>query len=189
MHDHVLLHLVGAAYTGKSATCRYLAQRFRGTRVSPSEPFRKMLIAKGEPVNRQTLSDTAEVYRMEHGVNGVMELIVPAVQTASTPLVIVDGVRAPAMLSGFLDLYPRPYSLVIGVRADYEVRVQNAQKRGTKTTAVQIAHGDLQIAEHSVGPLLDLCDVIVENNDEKAFLENVARYVEAWIYTHITPLP
>ncbi|MFA4845238.1 MAG: hypothetical protein WC654_01635 [Patescibacteria group bacterium] len=189
MQDHLLLHLVGAAYCGKTTACQHLAEQFHGTRISSSEPFRVMVREAGRKVNRQTLSDTAEAFREKHGVRAVVDLLAPMIQQAPTRLVIVDGVRYPGTLAYFLQLSPRMKSRVIGVRASYDVRLTNARKHGTELTLTHLIREDMLPTEHSTNDLLAMADAVVENDGTETFLLDIVRHVEAWLYTHITPTP
>lgn len=187
MQDHLLLHTVGAAYCGKSTACQYLADRFQGTRLSSSEPFRAMVREAGGEMNRQTLSETAETFRKQHGVKAVVDLLMPMIQQAPARLVIVDGVRYPGTLAHFLELCPRPYSRVIGVRASYDVRLAQALKRDAQMTLTQLICEDMLPTEHDMCALFTMADAVVENDGDETFLLDTARHVEAWLATHITP--
>jgi dephospho-CoA kinase len=128
----MIIGLTGSFGAGKGAVVDYLSQRgFK--HYSVSEFIKEEIRRRGLPVNRDTMTETANDLRAIHGPAYVIEFVYERAKAAGGSA-IIESIRVPAEVHKIKELG----GTVIGVDADSKIRYERAVKRGSEKDKVSL---------------------------------------------------
>ena len=162
--------LVGTNGSGKSTACTFFKDQGY-TVVSLSDALRKYVISKHLPMDRDTLTNTANALKDERGADVLAQIVMENIDTASFP-VAFDSIRNEAEL-----LYLKKRGVFfIGITAPIDVRYQRVIKRKRETDAIDFdtflrqdqRENEGQSKGQNIHLTLKKCDINCENSGSVA---------------------
>lgn len=177
-----MIGLVGTNGSGKSTACEFLKSQGY-TPISLSDFVREEVKQRGLPLDRDTLTETANQLKKDHGLAVFAEKAVAYAEASEASQVVFDSIRHEKELA-FLKQYG---VLLIGVDADVDIRYARIKNRGLEVDAVDLDTFKRQDAYENEGKsfgqnirhCLAQCDFQLTNNgDATEFLHQIKAITE-----------
>ncbi len=190
-----LVHIAGRAYCGKSEACREVARQIGATVVSIPDEIRRVTIAEHTNVNRMILAKTADRLRSTKGVAGMLDLVVPAIFSAPTELVLVDGTNFAGDLAAFRQRCAGMRMMLILIETTPDVRVENARQKGRdeierSMTVQRLLTEDMNLFDQSLSFLEPRIHAHVTNDGSGSYVDEIIRHIETWTTNgYLFPIP
>ncbi len=180
--------IIGHRGAGKGTFLQYLQEE--GFRVGPtSKPLRNLLDQHDIESTIPNLIHYGIDLKQKHGADILIRLSLPELLANAQPgvryRVAMDGIRDPQELLGFRNMFP--HHLVVGITANTHATWEHLQRRGIEEGRVDYDSyldyfTSLESDEYQrVESLLSMADRIIDNSNEKSYLQQAAKDLAAEI--------
>jgi dephospho-CoA kinase len=163
----VYIGLIGVNGAGKSTVCDYFKDH--GFEVlSLSDALRDYVLEKDLPLDRDTLTYTANRLKEERGLDVLAKLVFEGVEESRWNNVVFDSIRNGEEVSFLAE----KGVVFVGVTADINIRYERIKLRARETDYVDfdtfkrqdIRETSGESTGQNIGVALESCQFIVENN-------------------------
>jgi dephospho-CoA kinase len=134
-----VIGIVGLPASGKGEFSA-VARRMGIPVVVMGDVIRAAVEREGLPPTDKNMGDVAGRIRQKEGMDAIARLTIPFIESESSPLVVVDGIRGDAEVNAFRHHFTT-FTLV-GISSDFETRVKRLTNRGRSDDS--ISHQDLR---------------------------------------------
>ncbi|MBI5126901.1 AAA family ATPase [Candidatus Roizmanbacteria bacterium] len=170
----VYVGVVGQIAVGKGILVKYLTDKLEFVSFSLSSILHDELKKKGiKKFTRKTLQDIGDKLRNRYGDDVLARRAVEFLKKQGERHVVIEGIRNPGEIEF---LKKNPSFILIGVKADREIRFKRLLERGkpwdpkTWNDFVNVDRRDLGIGQQKsgqqVGKCLAYCDYVLTNNKD-----------------------
>jgi dephospho-CoA kinase len=169
-----VIGVVGYPASGKGEFSR-VARHFGIPVVVMGDIIRRKAAEDGLPETDAALGEVAKRLRVEHGMDAIALLTIPAVEALGDPLVVIDGIRGDAEVRRFREHFPG--FILIGIVSSFQERLLRLPVRGRSddlSREEDLRNRDSREEGFGLGRALAGADRVLENNgsleafDEKA---------------------
>lgn len=181
----MLVGITGSFGAGKGYVANYLVQKKGFTHFSARTLITEEVEQRGLPVNRDTMTSTANALRAEGGPAYIFEQLV-AKGLAVGGDVVIESVRTVAEA----EYLKSNGGVVLAIDADPKVRYERIVRRGSETDHVTFEewlaqeqremHSDDPIKQNVAG-VMAIADEVIANS---ASLKDLNEAVDAFVDTH-----
>lgn len=171
----MLVGITGSIGAGKGHVATYLVQNKNFAHYSARALITKEIERRGLPVDRDTMTETANSMRTQGGPTYLFEQLVAMAKEGGGDAVI-ESVRAVAEA----EYLKAQGGILLAIDADPEVRFARIQKRGSETDHVSLVEWQAQEAremhsddptKQNVAAVMAMADVVISNTDSVSALE------------------
>ncbi len=159
-----VIGVVGLPGSGKGEVSR-IARENGIPVVVMGDAIRRRVTEAGMPTTDKNLGEMSRRLREEIGMDAIARLSIPVIESRSSPVVLVDGIRGDYEVETFRRQFPD--FLLIGIRASFATRLARLVQRGRSDDTSAAA--DLQCRDErelgwGLGRALEQADTVIEND-------------------------
>lgn len=172
----MLIGITGSFGAGKGSAAEYLVSEKNFSHFSARALIIKEVERRGLPVNRDTITNTANDMRAAGGPTYLFEQLVAAAKECGGDAVI-ESVRAIAEAE-----YLKEHGgILLAIDAEPHVRYERIVKRGSETDCVSFAEWQEQEAremhsddptKQNVAAVIEMADHVIKNTNTLEFLQD-----------------
>ena len=177
---NTVIGIVGAPASGKGTIAAYCKERYGAVALRFSDTLFPVLERLGVEPTRDNLIKLSEILRATFGEDVLARAIASRAAASDAPLVVVDGVRRDADVSGLGTL---PGFHLVAVAARPELRYERSKRRREKPEEAGLAYDDFlalegRSTEVSARELEKKAEVVFDNDGS---IEDLHRLLDVWL--------